>query len=82
MKAGANSTDGAGGGGANIWPDIMAHPNYDEFWQSRDLRDHFRNIDCAVLAVGGWYDAEDPLGPFSTFYETTARNPGNNEVRH
>ena len=26
------------------------------------------------------YDAEDPLGPFSTFYETTKRNPDNAEV--
>ena len=34
----------------------------------------------AVLSVGGWYDAEDPMGPFSTFYETSRRNPENAEV--
>ena len=25
---------------------------------------------CAVLVVGGWYDCEDPRGPFATFYQT------------
>jgi putative CocE/NonD family hydrolase len=67
-------------GGSNLWPDLVAHPNYDEFWQSRDIRGHLNNVNCAVLSVGGWYDAEDPLGPFATFYETRARNPGNSEV--
>jgi putative CocE/NonD family hydrolase len=64
----------------NLWPDLIAHPDYDEFWQSRDIRRHLNNVNCAVLSVGGWYDAEDPLGPFSTFYETSARNPDNGEV--
>ena len=22
-------------GDSNLWPDLMAHPNYDEFWKSR-----------------------------------------------
>ena len=57
MKGGATDPTGAGGGGANIWPDLMAHPNMDDFWKSRNLRDHFFNVDCAVLSVGGWYDA-------------------------
>jgi predicted acyl esterase len=56
MKAGSTQTTGVGGGGANVWPDIMEHPNFDEFWQSRNLRDHFHNVNCAVLSVGGWYE--------------------------
>ena len=52
----------------------------DDFWQSRSLIDHFYNVDCAVLSVGGWYDAEDPLGPFATFYGSIANNPTNNQV--
>ena len=27
-------------GGNNLWPDLVAHPDYDEFWQSRDIRRH------------------------------------------
>ena len=48
---------------------------------SRNLRDHFNNVNCAVLSVGGWYDAEDPLGPFAVYYGTTANNADNDQVR-
>ena len=33
-----------------------------QFWQSRNIRGHLNGVNCAVLSVGGWYDAEDPLG--------------------
>ena len=39
--------------------DIVAHPNYDEFWQSRSLRPQLRDVGCAVLVTGGWCDAGD-----------------------
>ena len=61
-------------------PDLMEHPDYDNFWQSRNLRDHLNNVNCAVLSVGGWYDAEDPLGPFAVYQEATARNPDNDQI--
>jgi uncharacterized protein len=48
---------------AVFWNAIMDHPNYDEFWQKRSLQLHLKDIKPAVLFVGGWYDAEDPLGP-------------------
>jgi hypothetical protein len=35
----------------------------------------------AVLSVGGWYDAEDPLGPFAVYYGSTANNPTNDQVQ-
>jgi uncharacterized protein len=75
----SNGAQGTGGG-ANLWPDILAHPNYDQFWQSRDIRRHLNHVRCAVLSVGGWYDAEDPLGPLATFREATARNPSNDGI--
>lgn len=46
-----------------FWDSIMAHPNYDDYWQKRSLWKHIRDIKPAVLTVGGWYDAEDPYGP-------------------
>ena len=46
-----------------FWDTIMAHPNYDEFWQKRSIWKHEKNIKPAVLTVGGWYDGEDPYGP-------------------
>lgn len=46
-----------------FWDTLMAHPNYDAFWQPRSIWKHEKNIKPAVLTVGGWFDAEDPYGP-------------------
>ena len=46
-----------------FWDSIMAHPNYDAYWQKRSIWKHVKNIKPAVLTVGGWYDGEDPYGP-------------------
>ena len=46
-----------------FWDSIMAHPNYDSYWQKRGIWKHEKNIKPAVLTVGGWYDGEDPYGP-------------------
>jgi hypothetical protein len=34
-----------------------------------------KNVHCAVLVVGGWYDAEDLEGPYRTFYAINKFNP-------
>jgi uncharacterized protein len=49
------------------WDDLLAHPNYDEFWQARALAPHMKNVTPAVLMVGGWFDAEDLAGPLKLF---------------
>ncbi|UXX77811.1 CocE/NonD family hydrolase [Reichenbachiella carrageenanivorans] len=56
-----------------FWNEIVAHPNYDSFWQDRNLLPHLKNIHCAVLTVGGWFDAEDLYGPLK-IYETIEQN--------
>ena len=58
-----------------FWNDITEHPNYDGFWQSRNLLPHLRNIDAAVMVVGGWYDTEDLYGPLKTYREVEVNNP-------
>ncbi|HSD46751.1 MAG TPA: CocE/NonD family hydrolase, partial [Pyrinomonadaceae bacterium] len=40
-----------------FWNEMMNHPNYDDFWQARNIRPHLRNIKPAVMTVGGWFDA-------------------------
>jgi hypothetical protein len=57
------------------WTEIMDHPNYDQYWQSRNLRPHLNNIKAAVMTVGGWYDAEDLSGTLGVYRETGRRNP-------
>lgn len=56
-----------------FWQQIVDHPNYDEFWQERSILPHLRDIDHAVLTVGGWYDAEDLYGPLN-IYKTIEKN--------
>ena len=40
-----------------FWNAFIKHPNYDDFWRSRNILPHLKNIDAAVLVVGGWFDA-------------------------
>jgi hypothetical protein len=46
---------------------IKTHVTYDEFWQSRGIIQHLKNIKPATMIVGGFFDAEDLYGPFSTY---------------
>jgi len=56
--------------------DQIAHDTYDDYWKARDLSRHMKNIRCAVMTVGGWFDAEDLSGPFKTFHAVEQNNPG------
>ena len=58
-----NASPGPLQGRIAFWDSIMAHPNYDGYWQKRGIWKHEKNIKPAVLTVGGWYDGEDPYGP-------------------
>jgi putative CocE/NonD family hydrolase len=58
-----------------LYVDQMKHDTYDSYWQVRDLSQHMKNVKCAVLVVGGWYDAEDLSGPYKTFYAVSKFNP-------
>jgi len=49
------------------WNDILKHPAYDEFWQTRAEAPHMKNVTPATLFVGGWFDAEDLSGPLKLF---------------
>ena len=63
--------------GANpLFVDQVQHNTYDAYWQARDLSRHMKNITCAVLTVGGWFDAEDLSGPFKTYHSIEEKNPG------
>ncbi|MCP4901476.1 MAG: CocE/NonD family hydrolase, partial [bacterium] len=58
-----------------FWNQIVTHPNYDQFWQSRNILPHLKNISCAVMTVGGWYDTEDLYGPLQTYRSIEENNP-------
>ena len=58
-----------------LFNDQFKHDTYDSYWQARDLSRHMKNVRCAVLVVGGWYDAEDLSGPYRTFNAINKFNP-------
>lgn len=58
-----------------FWNHLVAHPNYDEFWQSRNILPHLKNIKAAVLVVGGLFDTEDLYGPLHIYQNTERNNP-------
>ena len=60
----------------SLWNDQVKHATYDEYWKTRDLSRHMKNIKCAVMTVGGWFDAEDLSGPFKTYRAIEENNPG------
>ena len=59
-----------------LFTDQMVHDTYDDYWNARDLSRHMKNVKCAVMTVGGWFDAEDLSGPFKTFHAIDKFNPG------
>jgi hypothetical protein len=54
----------------------LEHTSYDDFWRARSLWRHFRKLPPAVLTVGGWFDAEDLMGPLRTYQTIRAGSPG------
>jgi putative CocE/NonD family hydrolase len=58
-----------------FWQQTVEHPNYDEFWQKRSLLPHLKNVNHAVLTVGGWFDAEDLFGPLNIYKAIEKSSP-------
>lgn len=63
-----------------FWQQIVNHPNYDTFWQKRNILPHLKNIKPAVLTVGGWFDAEDLYGPLNIYKTIEKTTPGANNT--
>ena len=55
--------------------EIMNHPNYDEYWQKRSILPHLKNVNHAVMTVGGWFDAEDLSGPLNIYKTIEKTSP-------
>jgi len=62
------------GDSVKFWNDAVAHPDYDDFWKTRDPRPFLRNVTPAVMTVGGWFDAEDLYGALHTYEAIEKQN--------
>jgi len=63
------------GDSIKFWNDAFAHPDYDDFWKSRDPRQYLKKVTPAVMTVGGWFDAEDLFGALNTYEAIETQNP-------
>lgn len=63
-------------GNVAFWNEVMRHGTYDDFWKSRNLRQHLKQIRPAVMTVGGWFDAENLFGALETYKNVEATSPG------
>lgn len=60
---------------STFWDIMSAHPDYDEWWQQRNLRSYLYDIKPAVLVVGGAFDAEDCFGAWNTYRAICTQSP-------
>lgn len=50
-----------------FWNEILEHPDYDEYWKERSLEPYLKDIEPAILVVGGEFDTDDCYGALNTY---------------
>lgn len=58
-----------------LWNMIKTHPNFDEFWQTRDARRSCYDLQPAILVVGGLFDSEDCYGAWNLYKAIREQSP-------
>ncbi|WKE67523.1 CocE/NonD family hydrolase [Gallaecimonas kandeliae] len=61
-----------------FWNELTQHPNYDSYWQARNVLPHLKDTKPATLVVGGWYDTEDLYGALATYATMSHHNDKDN----
>jgi uncharacterized protein len=62
-------------GAAPFWNDMMAHGTLDAFWKAREVAPHLQHVTPAVLAVSGWYDANNLHGALRVHEAIATQSP-------
>ncbi len=65
-----------------FWHELYKHPNYDDWWKARNVRNFVNNIPShtATLVVGGLFDAEDCYGAWRTYEAIEKKAKNNNRL--
>jgi uncharacterized protein len=79
-QANLAALDGVLKGREPIWRDYVKNTSWNAYWKARDLRPHLKNIQPAVLTVGGWFDAEDLYGPLNLYKYVEANSKNDNRL--
>jgi uncharacterized protein len=64
-------------GSIPYWNDVVAHPNYDAFWKREAWVNQLHASTVPNLNVAGFFDQEDPWGPWQIFRHAAERDPSN-----
>lgn len=58
--------------------ELMPNDTYNQYWKDRSLPRNFKNVKCAVLTVGGFFDKEDLWGALNTYQAGEKQNKTDN----
>src|SRR5256885_16464381 len=59
------------------WNDTVAHPDYDDFWKREAWVNQLHASTVPNLNVAGFWDQEDPWGPWQIFRHAAEHDPDN-----
>jgi len=62
-------------GSIPYWNDIVAHPDYDAFWKKEAWISQLHASTVPNLNVAGFWDQEDPWGPWQIFRHAEQHDP-------
>lgn len=70
------------GDSIKFWKDLYAHPNMDDWWKARNIRNFVNNVPAgtATLITGGLFDAEDCYGAWRTYGAIEQKAKNNNRI--
>ena len=65
-------------GSVAAWNSVMAHPDYDDFWKRQAWIRQLHSSPVPNLNVAGFWDQEDPWGPWQIFAHSAESDPNHN----
>jgi putative CocE/NonD family hydrolase len=67
-------------GKIRYWNETVAHPDYDEFWKQQAWIQGLHRSSVPNLNVAGFWDQEDPWGPWQIFRHAAEDDPGHTNL--
>ena len=67
-------------GSIPYWNAIVEHPNYDAFWKSEAWVTQIKGSSVPNLNVAGFWDQEDPWGPWQIFRQRREERSGSHQL--
>jgi uncharacterized protein len=62
-----------------MWNRFIEHPDYDEFWKKEAFVNSYGEDSVPILNVAGWWDQEDPQGPWTIYAKLAKNDPKHND---